>query len=107
MLSLYQFTAIMGNRQHEKGCQMYIKCKVVGCEREQKYTTLQLCKMHYNRYRRLYQTELPARQLKQKQMCKVAKCKRLVGIKGAKGMCSYHYKLNRKKEHAKKSSGQF
>lgn len=75
---------------------MYIKCKIIGCDREQKYSTLQLCKMHYNRYHRLQQTELPTRNLKQSRPCNVVGCKRLVGIKGAKGMCSYHYKLSRK-----------
>ena len=65
-------------------------CIVNECLRPLKYKKLRLCQLHYNRYKRLGQTELPKRKLKSKQKCSL--CEEIVGQKGARGMCSYHHK---------------
>lgn len=71
------------------------RCSISGCERPLKYRLLRLCQLHYNRHKRLSQTELPPKsRFKKNQKC--LKCDNLVGLKGAKGMCSYHHKLSLK-----------
>lgn len=64
-------------------------CRVKNCKREAPYKTLKLCPLHYNRYHRLGHTDLKPKQKDKK--CKYIGCSKLVGYKGAKGFCYYHY----------------
>lgn len=60
-----------------------------------------LCCKHYLRLRRYGSFELPVRKPRPDIKCTISGCETLIGRKGAKGMCSYHYNKLRERDVCK------